>query len=90
MGLFGRSSSSSGNSSNNNQKKDEKKGEAEHTKGKRPSTQEQHQTGQSRKKKDQGGEKGDARRRPNPNTANGRAQIAAQKKAEKKQGRGRG
>lgn len=35
---------------------------AEHTKNKRPSTKGKHQQGQTRKKKDAGGEKGDARR----------------------------
>ncbi|WP_238882331.1 DNRLRE domain-containing protein [Clostridium sp. YIM B02551] len=39
----------------------------EHTNNARPSTQEKHQKGQTRKQRDSGGEKGDARRRPNPN-----------------------
>ena len=38
---------------------------AEHTKGARPSTQEKHQKGQSRKRADQGGEKADERRGEN-------------------------
>jgi hypothetical protein len=38
-----------------------------HSKGKRPSTEEKHQKGDERRKRDQGGEKGDARRKPNPN-----------------------
>ena len=38
-----------------------------HSKGKRPSTEERHQKGDERRKRDQGGEKGDARRKPNPN-----------------------
>jgi len=36
----------------------------EHTKDARPSTREDHQQGQARKRRDRGGEKGDARRRP--------------------------
>ncbi len=36
--------------------------EAEHTKGTRPSTKTKHEKGQSRKGRDKGGEKGDARR----------------------------
>ncbi len=40
---------------------------AEHTKGARPSTKGKHEKGQTRKGRDQGGEKGDARRTPNPN-----------------------
>ncbi|WP_084757225.1 RHS repeat-associated core domain-containing protein [Clostridium sp. DMHC 10] len=39
----------------------------EHTNNARPSTEEKHQKGQTRKQRDSGGEKGDARRRPNPN-----------------------
>jgi uncharacterized protein RhaS with RHS repeats len=39
----------------------------EHTKNKRPSTKEQHEKGQSRKIRDQGGEKGDLCRRPPKN-----------------------
>ncbi len=38
------------------------KQEGEHTKNARPSTEEKHQKGQARKKKDKRGEKGDARR----------------------------
>jgi hypothetical protein len=38
-----------------------------HSKGKRPSTEGKHQKGDERRKRDQGGEKGDARRKPNPN-----------------------
>lgn len=37
---------------------------AEHTKAARPSTKEDHEEGQARKKKDRGGERGDERRRP--------------------------
>ncbi len=37
---------------------------ADHTKDARPSTKDKHEAGQSRKNKDRGGEKGDARRRP--------------------------
>lgn len=36
----------------------------EHTKNKRPSTQEKHEKGKARKGVDRGGEKGDERRRP--------------------------
>jgi len=43
-----------------------KKGEAEHTKGARPSTENKHEQGQARRQRDQGGEKGDARRERNP------------------------
>ena len=39
----------------------------EHTRNKRQSTLENHQKGQERKKRDNGGEKGDKRRQPNPN-----------------------
>ncbi|MDO4563618.1 MAG: peptidoglycan-binding domain-containing protein [Clostridia bacterium] len=39
----------------------------EHTKNARPSSKNKHEQGQSRKKRDNGGEKGDARRNPNPN-----------------------
>jgi hypothetical protein len=39
-------------------------GGAEHTKGKRPSTEEQHEEGQARRNRDRGGEKGDVRRPP--------------------------
>jgi len=39
----------------------------ERTKGTRPSTEEEHQKGQTRKQRDNRGEKGDARRMPNPN-----------------------
>jgi len=42
-------------------------GVTEHTKGARPSTKGKHEQGQARKQKDGGGEKGDARRKPNPN-----------------------
>jgi RHS repeat-associated protein len=45
---------------------------AEHTKGARPSTKGKHEKGQTRKNRDQGGEKGDARRKPNPNKRNPR------------------
>ncbi|MDP2813509.1 MAG: RHS repeat-associated core domain-containing protein [Erysipelotrichaceae bacterium] len=45
---------------------------AEHTKGARPSTKGKHKKGQTRKGRDQGGEKGDARRKPNPNKRNPR------------------
>jgi RHS repeat-associated protein len=45
---------------------------AEHTKGARPSTKGKHEKGQTRKGRDQGGEKGDARRKPNPNKRNPR------------------
>ena len=38
--------------------------ESEHTKGARPSTKQDHQTGTARKRRDKGGEKGDERRRP--------------------------
>ncbi|WP_199308523.1 RHS repeat-associated core domain-containing protein [Aphanizomenon flos-aquae] len=38
-----------------------------HDKNKRPSSQEKHEKGDERRGRDQGGEKGDARRRPNPN-----------------------
>lgn len=38
------------------------KGTGEHKKNKRPSTENTHQEGQARKQRDQGGEKGDARR----------------------------
>jgi len=38
----------------------------EHTKGKRPSTAGKHEEGEARKGRDQGGEKGDARRDPKP------------------------
>lgn len=41
--------------------------QAEHTKNARPSTKNKHQEGQRRKNIDKGGEKGDIRRRPNPN-----------------------
>ncbi len=41
--------------------------EAEHKNNARPSTKNKHQEGQGRKKIDKGGEKGDIRRRPNPN-----------------------
>jgi len=41
--------------------------EAEHTKGARKSTENKHERGQTRKNRDQGGEKGDARRRPRTN-----------------------
>jgi len=37
---------------------------AEHTKGKRPSTEEKHEKGKARKQQDQGGEKADPGRRP--------------------------
>jgi RHS repeat-associated protein len=37
---------------------------AEHTKGKRKSTKEDHEAGDARRGRDRGGEKGDARRRP--------------------------
>jgi hypothetical protein len=40
---------------------------SEHTKNARQSTKEKHEKGQTRKQKDSGGEKGDARRKPNPN-----------------------
>jgi len=40
---------------------------ASHSKGARGSTEGKHQKGETRKQKDQGGEKGDARRTPNPN-----------------------
>lgn len=39
----------------------------EHTNNARPSTQEKHQKGQTRKQTDNRGEKGDSRRKPNPN-----------------------
>jgi hypothetical protein len=39
--------------------------QAEHTSGKRPSTEEKHEAGQSRRGRDQGGEKGDAARQKN-------------------------
>lgn len=39
----------------------------EHTNGARPSTKNKHEKGQTRKNKDNFGEKGDARRKPNPN-----------------------
>jgi len=39
----------------------------EHDSNKSPSKRNDHENGQARKKKDNGGEKGDARRKPNPN-----------------------
>ncbi|HBT65113.1 MAG TPA: hypothetical protein DEB10_10690 [Ruminococcaceae bacterium] len=45
---------------------------SEHTKGARPSTKGKHEKGQTRKGRDKGGEKGDARRKPNPNKRNPR------------------
>ncbi len=39
----------------------------EHTNNTRPSTEPKHQKGQARRQRDQGGEKGDARRNGNPN-----------------------
>lgn len=57
MGRFGRK--------NEGQGKDEPVGG--HDKNKRPSSQEKHQRGDERRGRDQGGEKGDARRKPNPN-----------------------
>ena len=39
----------------------------EHSSNQRPSNKNKHQKGQTRRQKDHGGEKGDARRRPNPN-----------------------
>jgi RHS repeat-associated protein len=47
----------------NKDKSDYGKESAEHTSGARPSTLNKHQKGQSRKQKDRGGEKGDARRK---------------------------
>lgn len=41
--------------------------EQEHTKGARKSTENKHQKGRRRNQMDKGGEKGDARRKPNPN-----------------------
>lgn len=38
----------------------------EHTKNSRPSTRGKHQAGQTKKSRNSGGEKGDARRTPNP------------------------
>lgn len=49
--------------------KDESKGG--HSKGARPSTEGKHQKGDERRGRDQGGEKGDARRRGNPNKRDG-------------------
>lgn len=57
MGKFGKK--------NNGKDKEEPAGA--HTKGKRPSTQEKHDKANERRGRDQGGEKGDARRKPNPN-----------------------
>lgn len=39
----------------------------EHTKNSNPHNKNKHQKGQARKQRDAGGEKGDARRKPNPN-----------------------
>lgn len=80
-----------GRSRNNSNSNGKKKNEAEHTSGARPSTEQTHQEGQTRRQKDQGGRKAHkaGRVKVNPNTANGRAAAAA-KKAEKKKGTGRG
>jgi len=47
----------------NNRKKDYKSKEGEHTRKARPSTENKHEEGQTRKARDKGGEKGDARRK---------------------------
>ncbi len=47
--------------------KKDPKGEAEHTKNARPSTEAKHEAGNRRRSTDKGGEKADARRRGNPN-----------------------
>lgn len=60
MGLFGRSSSSGSD-------KDKPEPAKGHDKNARPSTQGKHERGDSRRGRDKGGEKGDARRRGNPN-----------------------
>lgn len=61
MGLFGRSSSSGSND------KDKPKPAEGHDKNARPSTKGKHERGDQRRGKDKQGEKGDARRRGNPN-----------------------